>query len=242
MKIHICTPTYGNSFAKNYVVSLAQTLLWAPGAGATVTFSCFENSFLPYGRDVLTNAMIKGDAEVCFFIDSDVGWTTADLEHALSAPLSVEMLSGLYPRKEPPYTPPVQLMPKRVGGLEQLASCGAGWLMLRRSALARLADHTVEDRLCGPPGDRMLALWTPEFLPGVGTLSEDVSFCRLFRAAGGEIWADPRIQLTHQAVTLLDLRALRGSRPAAVADSPAPPKAAEPSVKRKAAAKPRPKR
>ncbi len=90
-------------------------------------------------------------------------------------------------------------------GFARAIHVGAGLLVLQRSVFDRLAA-TYGD-LAGSgfserafPDARFKANWgffNPIATPGAPNLPEDFSFCRRWRAVGGEIWADVSSSITH---------------------------------------------
>jgi hypothetical protein len=90
-----------------------------------------------------------------------------------------------------------------VDGFARAVHVGAGALLLRREALERLMTHypELEGRGFGPDAYPKLTHNWGFFNPlenenGV-PLSEDLSFSRRWRAAGGEIWADVTSPIAH---------------------------------------------
>jgi len=84
------------------------------------------------------------------------------------------------------------------GGFARAEHVGTGILLLRREAIERLMDHypELEGRGFGEDaypqynGGGRWGFFNPIDNDAGVPLSEDLSFCRRWRAAGGEIWAD----------------------------------------------------
>ena len=82
---------------------------------------------------------------------------------------------------------------------------GTGFMMIRRAALARLmAAHpelrfaAAHDRATQDPSPHQFALFDCMIEPEtLHYLSEDYTFCRRWRALGGQIWLDTRGALVH---------------------------------------------
>ena len=91
-------------------------------------------------------------------------------------------------------------------GFATAAYAGTGFMMVKREALARMVAaypelrfrsvHARAGRL--PASDNLCALFDCVIDPDTGAyLSEDYSFCRRWRALGGDIWLDLESRLTH---------------------------------------------
>ncbi|HEY2516071.1 MAG TPA: hypothetical protein VGI39_34605 [Polyangiaceae bacterium] len=91
-------------------------------------------------------------------------------------------------------------------GFAKAKYVGNGFLMIRREAIVKLCEahpelqfkqtHTRNDARRNSPNrfalfDTMIDRETGEYLP------EDYSFCRRWRALGGDIWVDLQSKLTH---------------------------------------------
>ena len=110
---------------------------------------------------------------------------------------SIDVLTGLYRQKEPPYGPMIYRLPDksddgRKDGFQVISawdskaqlipvdSAGAGCLMVRRSVF-----HRIRDELHEKPFDRL------------EDLSEDHSFFVRLKRLGIEAWCDTRIECWH---------------------------------------------
>ncbi len=92
------------------------------------------------------------------------------------------------------------------GAFATATYAGTGFQLIKRRVLERMIAAHPELRFATtharagalPASGNMFALFDPIVEPGTGTyLSEDYSFCRRWRALGGEIWLDLRSRLTH---------------------------------------------
>ena len=89
-------------------------------------------------------------------------------------------------------------------GFATAAYAGTGFMMVKREALLRMGAAHPELRFRSvharhmPPSDNLCALFDCLIDPETGAyLSEDYSFCRRWRALGGEVWLDLASRLTH---------------------------------------------
>ncbi len=92
-----------------------------------------------------------------------------------------------------------------IDGFAKAVYVGTGILLLRREAFQRLKDHFPELEGCGfceraNPDHVSSGRWgffnMMDDTDGV-QMSEDISFCQRWRAAGGEIWADVTTSTAH---------------------------------------------
>jgi len=90
-------------------------------------------------------------------------------------------------------------------GLVTAIYAGTGFLMVTRTAIARMIDayrrplpgHPRLAAADGPERERY-ALFDTMIHPETGEyLSEDYAFCHRWRAIGGRIWLDTQCRLTH---------------------------------------------
>jgi hypothetical protein len=83
-------------------------------------------------------------------------------------------------------------------GFAQVAYAGTGFLMIRRSALVRVAEAHPELVAVLDDGSTATMVFETMVEPETGEhLSEDYAFCRRWRDLGGEVWTDVTARLTH---------------------------------------------
>jgi len=98
---------------------------------------------------------------------------------------------------------------RRDGDFVTAKYAGTGFQLIQRSVFDKLIEahpelhfkkmHTLGKQV--PQSDRLYALFDCLIDPETGEyLSEDYSFCRRWRALGGEIWLDTKSKLTHSGV------------------------------------------
>lgn len=114
------------------------------------------------------------------------------------------------------------------GDFAQVKAAGTGFLMIRREAIERMAQHypdlqysrdlVVQDELRNSKWRYAFFNCLVDKETGV-LLSEDYSFCRRWTDMGGEIWLDLNSALTHAGTTYFkgDMSSIR--RPATKGDS-----------------------
>ncbi|MBU8543991.1 MULTISPECIES: hypothetical protein [Roseomonadaceae] len=160
------------------------------------------------------------------FVDADIGFT-AEAAFRLIAH-DVPLIGGLYRRKTLAASdwcwnrmPADQEKRNPVTGAVSCAAVGTGFLLIQRGTINRMIRATLRRGRKGQP------LTSPlRYLPGPGDagawrdhtyalfdcwideagnyLSEDFAFCRRWRDLGGDVWADPAVQLTHSGTATFE--------------------------------------
>lgn len=145
-------------------------------------------------RDELAKAALASEADLVFWLDSDMTFDPDVLIRMLKVyeDENIDILSGLYFRRVEPYTPTLfEKLDLSDEGAEwkefnnipaepfEVEGCGFGCVLMR-------ADIFVEVQ------KKFGAMFTP-----VKGLGEDLAFCYRARKCGYRIWCDPRIRLGH---------------------------------------------
>lgn len=164
-----------------------------------------RGSFLPRSRDRIVSDFLADLASPTHLlcVDADIEWRRADLERLLE--LRVEFAFGMYVGKDGAgvtmMTSPVEveLSGHRVWEVDR---CGAGFVLLTRSAVERMAQHYgASDTYRDGQGRHHVGLWqTDGRVERDGVMvaeGEDFAFCRRWRALGGRILTRPDVRLGH---------------------------------------------
>lgn len=152
-------------------------------------------------RNELAQHAIKMEADYVLWLDSDMKFEPDLLEKMMATMdhFKVDVLSGLYFKRVPPYTPVAfdkleleddgrcshHYLDHVPGGVMQIAGCGFGCVLMK---IEVLLDVIAEFRDVFSP------------FAGVG---EDLSFCIRARKCGHSIWLDPSIELGHCGHTII---------------------------------------
>lgn len=119
---------------------------------------------------------------------------------------------------------------RRERGFATARYAGTGFQLIKRRVLERMIEAYPETKYKGihvyprpeAASDNLYALFDCTIDPEAGTyLSEDYSFCRRWRALGGEIWLDLESKLSHAGQH--DFRGNAGPRFKRLAESEAAP-------------------
>ena len=205
----ITTPMYDGKLHYACFNGILQTV--AKYGVAKVGHLANQGSFIPRLRDKLTAGFLKSGAEFMLCVDADVGWTVEGLDILWSAlkrlTLDREFVAGLYPRKSLRDPRPIAaLLENERDGMREAACVGAGFMLLHRSGIERMAKHykdlTYPSNAVNAEEGMSVGLWNA-FGPVKTTdgrvmyLGEDYSFCQRWREMGGKIWAIPEVPLVH---------------------------------------------
>lgn len=164
------------------------------------------NSHVGKGREtVLWRAMREGATHI-LFIDSDMGWDPELVIRLLAA--DHEFCGAVGCKKQDDLQlclnplPNPQKFHERSGFLE-VRDVGFAFIMLKRSVIEKLCAAYPELRYNAGPHEEyalfmdLLDKSDTHAGPYGERLSEDLSFCRRWRAIGGSIWIDPNAALVH---------------------------------------------
>lgn len=189
--------------------SLVATLLELQRAKVRTMMVPAENSSnVGFAREGLMHAAIKTDATHFMWLDSDMGWEPQQLTNLLAASELHDFVAIPGVRKQENGRPCVVLLPGEPEicpqtGYLSVESVGFAFVMMKRSVIEKMQaaypelEYSIKDgsnfglfcefvdkgdKRAGPLGTRV---------------TEDVAFCRRWRAIDGEIWVDPHGSIIH---------------------------------------------
>lgn len=158
-------------------------------------------------RNLLVHEALKNkDVTHIMFIDDDVVWKPDDAMRLIAFGQKYPFVCGVYPARKEPIKFMVHLKDdngKIIKNDEQLLQAigvPAGFCMLKREVFENPAMKAQSPVTIPTEGDQKGELvygyfdFMHEGLTGAG---EDISFCRRWLRAGGDIWVDPAITLQH---------------------------------------------
>ena len=226
--IKVMTPCYGGLLSTKYVESLLGLMVFCRERDFGLDWDLRDG-----GADVAcARAECVGDflkdsqATHLLFVDSDIGFSPEQVFQLLN--FGAEFTAAAYPLKglfwdriatavRDLETNPAATFRYALAWAEndallarnefrQAGYVGLGFVLLRRSALIKLAAADAAtapsspgtDRQPVPERGRPTGLFNSVIEPDTGLyLSECFSFCRRWRELGGEIWVDLHSELTH---------------------------------------------
>lgn len=197
MKILVAIPAYDRKLTCETARSLLNEQGAAHLAGVELQILFVPgSSLITQARNQAVKEFIDSDADRMVFLDSDVAWEVGGLLRIASH--KVDFCGGAYRYKDTTEGYPVgwikdrdELWADKDTGLIEVAMLPGGFLSLSRDVFLKLSKahpnrvyefhgHPFHAFFHCPPGD-----------------GEDGAFCRDWREAGGEIWLDPELTLTH---------------------------------------------
>lgn len=186
MRLCIATPTHSGTVCVPFVTSLANTLKALTAGGIEVQWRALSfASFIHAARDRMAREFMASDYTDLLFADADMGWDTEGLLRMLAH--DVDVVGAICPKRRDPIEWAVNLLKDADGnrieqdGLMQCAYVGTALMRIRRGVFERMgAGHYFDAGY-----------------EGQGFIGEDAWFCREFRRAGGRVWADPTVTVSH---------------------------------------------
>lgn len=207
-RLHFCIPCYGGMLNEAFFISMLKFMAASNRLGLNFTVDTMVNeSLIPRGRNSLVAKFLAFEPKSThlMFIDADIGFEPEEVIKLILA--DKDVCGGLYPKKALPIQYVVNKVPgsKSEGDMVTVSNLGTGFMLIKRTAIEKLiqlrpdlhyADAIGLDPKFDPYKyalfDTMIDPVTKEYL------SEDYYFCKLWReVAGGEIWADLSIRLSH---------------------------------------------
>ena len=218
--ILIGTPCYNGLVTAEYLVSMLglQKELIRQGIDFEVNTPTTV-SLIPVARNYLVSEVLRNNRFThLLFIDADLGFDPLLVPRLVAA--DKDVVAGIYPLKHlnvpairnlPPDKPiaatyhyAVSICPgtqPTSDGFAQAEYAATGFMLIRRTVLEQMAAHYAELKythmftLPGSPSmpasDHLYSLFDTSLDPEQGLyLPEDYTFCRRWRAMGGEIWVD----------------------------------------------------
>jgi hypothetical protein len=226
-RLYIGTPCYGGLVTQRYMQSMCALLMQrTPGLHVSLQLLAYE-SLVTRGRNTILGAFLDQPEEThLMFIDADIGFSVEQVLRMLD--FDQDVVAGMYPLKRLDYDAAaiqrandgerLETAQLRYVGLPCEGSgrqekdgfvtgvyAGAGFLLIKRGALERMAKEYPETHYKGAHNTphpntslNLYALFDCMIDPETGDyLSEDYAFCKRWRDLGGTLWLDTQSRLTH---------------------------------------------
>jgi hypothetical protein len=208
LSVYIGTPCYGGQICVETVISLMTTIANLSRHGiATGPDLRRANCYIAHERNFHVKRFLEGSCSHLLFVDADVSWSEPDAVLKMLR-CGYDVVGGVYPHKSAAGDFPVRIIPHPVTGMTQVdARTGAilcegiptGFMLIRRAALEKMIAAMPDKRYIGRGIEG-----SPTFYnlfecvqDGDHWWGEDYTFCRRWRALGGQIWAYPDISFAH---------------------------------------------
>ncbi len=225
-KILIATPCFGGLVTNHYLMSLLGMTRLLAGEGIQYDVTTVTDSLVSRARNHIASAFLREASFThLFFIDADLGFDPAAILRYLA--FEKDLVCGVYPLKRldiaalravPEVADPVAEAASYVysssisihdgnrpeQGFLRADYAATGFMLIARRVVERMAAAYHELRYGGDH-----SLWSGSARKEAGyaffdtmiadgeSLPEDYSFCKRWRAIGGEIWIDLDSRLSH---------------------------------------------
>lgn len=197
MRLFVVIPAYSRTIACETAGALLQEQGAALLAGVEMQVAFVPGtSLITQARNQAVAEFLASGADRMAFLDADIAWEPGALMKVAAA--QRDFVGGAYRLKTAAESYPVHWIQERgelwadpETGLLEVAALPGGFLSLSRDVFSRLAEAHPERRY--EHGGRTFHAYF-HCPPGQG---EDGAFCADWRAAGGKVWLDPTLTLTH---------------------------------------------
>lgn len=201
MKIFVAIPVYDGKIPFQTVVSLLQEQNLAVLGGDEFSVAILPNCSHPgLGRNRLAKDFMDSGAERLVFLDSDVTFVPGQLLRV--AKHDVDFVGGAYRYKLDREDYPVGWLPEMRGinlsdnsALIEVKSVPGGFMSLSRKVFEKLKE-AHPNRSYEHFGHLAHCYFQMAFTDGM-LYGEDAHFCKEYREAGGTVYLDPELNLTH---------------------------------------------
>lgn len=166
-----------------------------------------QDAFVTSGRDRLAAELLDSDCTHLLMLDADVEFAPQDVGALMAA--GKDLAAGAYRRKEESGLFALSFLPGSLDGSPFDAQCravqvdgiGAGFMLVARRVFedmaARMPELEYTNENGRGEGKRQWAFFEQVRDADGCRVSEDILFCRRWRALGGEVWALTDLRLRH---------------------------------------------
>tara|TARA_R110001632_G_scaffold10463_4_gene38738 strand:- start:1191 stop:1994 length:804 start_codon:yes stop_codon:yes gene_type:complete len=216
-KIFVATPAFGHQAYINYVNGLLATVVAQPPKDLSYSFQFHIHAggaLISYARNECVRNFLKSDCTKMLFIDADIGFGPEDFWRLLRKDVEFSMspyiTKALNDVKDSRFILSFgdQNLKVDEDGFVKVTSGPAGFMMLDRSVFDKMKVAYPECRT------KMVALQDGKAVSldnyttffdclvdeDLGSLGEDISFCKRWTEMGGEIYCDTKASLTHYGI------------------------------------------
>jgi hypothetical protein len=162
-------------------------------------------SYIHSARGQMVSLFLQSDATDLVYVDWDMAWDPGALARLLSH--DVDVVAGDYPGRKDPIRYHARFLKRddgswnddiRPDGLIEMAGAATGFMRIRRNVIERMVeaypDLIFEDN---DQAIKLCYLFFGHLKNGRHLLSDDYSFCDLWREIGGKVYIDTKIALGH---------------------------------------------
>jgi hypothetical protein len=146
-------------------------------------------------NQVVADFLHTTDCEYLLFIDADVVWEPKQIRDLLGH--NKPLIGGVYPYRDDGHRTeaPVRMLEgtSPIGSLLEVEGLPTGFMLIKRHVLERL-ERSAQTYI---KGDSSVPIIFERTFDGEIRWGGDLAFCRKWREAGGEVWADLNMRLGH---------------------------------------------
>lgn len=203
--VHFCLPMYNGVCNEATFISMIKFSIIAAKLGINYSIDTMVNeSLITRGRNNLVAKFLHNqEATHLMFIDVDLGFDAESILRLLCS--NQDLVGGVYPMKRIPIRYVINTVPNPVvnGDLVEVSTLGTGFMLIKREVILKMiAAHPelkYRDNIgIGPQYEPLMyGLFDTMIDPDGNYLSEDWTFCYLWRMMGGKVFADTGIKLDH---------------------------------------------
>jgi hypothetical protein len=218
--LFIATPTAGGIARSRYVAALVQAVSDLERRGVAVAFGTIDAADIRSQRDALVDLFLENGASHLLFVDNDMSFP-GDLA-ARFLNVRKPFVAAIYTRRRLQLERVRSLIEagqsfegavaraydfnvgfdgtttSGSGSLIRIDRAGLGFALIAREVFDRVAEHhDLPTYHNAELGRAVRAFFDPVPAQDGKRMSEDYSFCRRWRLAGGEIWGEFRTRLGH---------------------------------------------
>ena len=205
--IHFCLPMYGGQCNEATFISMIKFVIVAQKIGMNYSIDTMVNeSLIPRGRNNLVAKMLfNKEATHLFFIDVDLGFDAEAILRMICH--NQDLVGAVYPMKRLPVKYVINTVPEPLydadRGLVEVSTLGTGFMCVKREVLDKMIEAHPELKYNDNVGigkqyePFMYGLFDTMIDEHKNYLSEDWTFCYLWRKMGGRVFADTKVKLNH---------------------------------------------
>lgn len=194
------------SFVPQFVHALTRLTAQLPIWGVRHAVCIVEDSLVDRGRDKAVAAMLDGDFTHLLFLDVDISFEPDDVMRLMAA--QKPLVAGAYRQRNDSGRFAVSFLPGLGGKVPwdaeaqvmQVDAAGTGFMLIERGVFETMRSASPELAYQVENEDGSLSRLHGFFLQGIvdgQRVTEDILFCRRWRALGGEVWVLPGVRLGH---------------------------------------------
>ena len=238
--VHFCLPMYNGICNEATFISMIKFGIIASKLGINYSIDTMVNeSLITRGRNNLVAKFLYNQAAThLMFIDVDLGFDAESILRLLCA--NQDLVGGVYPMKRIPIRYVINTVPNPIvsGDLVEVSTLGTGFMLIKRHVIEKMIAAHPELKYRDNIGigeqyeQHMYGLFDTMIDPDGNYLSEDWTFCYLWRLMGGKVFADTGIKLDHTGYHKYagDLNELKKVLTNQASNGGAPPSSAPPKI------------